>query len=176
MQATGRKQFITSKRCACREDRGQAAAMLLHRNMTTPPDDHGQRNILASSSTINLHDDTAVRRNRKPPTLVLLCCFRKTHLVFLLSATSFTFYFRAAYNLVNTIIENQGKTPGFMVLGMHRSGTSMLSGLLVEGFGYDMGEDIMNPNVRCKIFRVSAYLDSCVTMMALILCIFRSHT
>ena len=152
MQATGRKQFITSKRCACREDRGQAPAMLLHRNMTTPPDDHGQRNILASSSTINLHDDTAVRRNRKPPTLVLLCCFRKTHLVFLLSATSFTFYFRAAYNLVNTIIENQGKTPGFMVLGMHRSGTSMLSGLLVEGFGYDMGEDIMNPNVRCKSF------------------------
>ena len=155
-------------KCACREDRGQAAAMLLRRNMTTSPDDHGQMNILASSSTINLHDDTAVRRNRKPPALFLLRCFRKTHLVFLLSATSFTFYFRAAYNLVNNIIENQGKTPGFMVLGMHRSGTSMLSGLLVEGFGYDMGDVKLNPSVRCKIFRVSAYLYSCVTMMALI--------
>ncbi|KAL3801205.1 hypothetical protein HJC23_012605 [Cyclotella cryptica] len=31
------------------------------------------------------------------------------------------------------------KTPGFMVLGMHRSGTSMLSGLLVKGFGYETG-------------------------------------
>ena len=31
------------------------------------------------------------------------------------------------------------KTPGFMVLGMHRSGTSMLSGLLVKGFGYEPG-------------------------------------
>ena len=28
---------------------------------------------------------------------------------------------------------------GFMVLGMHRSGTSMLSGLLVKGFGYETG-------------------------------------
>ncbi|KAL3793942.1 hypothetical protein ACHAWO_002322 [Cyclotella atomus] len=27
------------------------------------------------------------------------------------------------------------QTPGFMVLGMHRSGTSMLSGLLAQGFG-----------------------------------------
>ncbi|KAL7428056.1 hypothetical protein ACHAXH_004167 [Discostella pseudostelligera] len=36
-------------------------------------------------------------------------------------------------------IANEGKTPGFIVLGMHRSGTSMLSGLLVEGFGYDTG-------------------------------------
>lgn len=31
------------------------------------------------------------------------------------------------------------KTPGFIVLGMHRSGTSMLSGLLVKGFGYEPG-------------------------------------
>ena len=30
-------------------------------------------------------------------------------------------------------------TPGFMVLGMHRSGTSMLSGLLVQGSGYHVG-------------------------------------
>ena len=38
-----------------------------------------------------------------------------------------------------------------MVLGMHRSGTSLLSGLLTTGFGYNIGnnqEDIMqgNPN------------------------------
>jgi hypothetical protein len=31
------------------------------------------------------------------------------------------------------------KTPGVIVLGMHRSGTSMLSGLLVNGIGYNVG-------------------------------------
>lgn len=36
-------------------------------------------------------------------------------------------------------VAHKGKTPGFMVLGMHRSGTSMLSGLLVKGFGYETG-------------------------------------
>jgi hypothetical protein len=30
-------------------------------------------------------------------------------------------------------------TPGVIVLGMHRSGTSMLSGLLVNGIGYKVG-------------------------------------
>ena len=37
-------------------------------------------------------------------------------------------------------------TTGFMVLGMHRSGTSMLSGLLVEGFGYTVGEPVIPPS------------------------------
>ncbi|KAL3811904.1 hypothetical protein ACHAXA_001429 [Cyclostephanos tholiformis] len=121
--------------------------MLLHRNTATPSDDQEKTSSPASSSTICLDDDTSsVRRNRRPPALVLMRCFRKTNFVFFLSAISFTFYFRAAYNLVNTIIENQDKTPGFMVLGMHRSGTSMLSGLLVEGFGYDMGQDKMKPS------------------------------
>lgn len=32
-----------------------------------------------------------------------------------------------------------GKRAGFIVLGMHRSGTSMLSGLLVHGCGYQVG-------------------------------------
>jgi hypothetical protein len=32
-----------------------------------------------------------------------------------------------------------GKRTGFVVLGMHRSGTSMLAGLLVTGFGYNTG-------------------------------------
>ena len=36
-------------------------------------------------------------------------------------------------------------TSGFVVLGMHRSGTSMLSGLLVEGFGYKTGAPLMQP-------------------------------
>jgi len=36
--------------------------------------------------------------------------------------------------------------PGFIVLGMHRSGTSMLSGLLVEGFGYETGGPLIMPN------------------------------
>ena len=34
---------------------------------------------------------------------------------------------------------SSGKRTGFVVLGMHRSGTSMLSGLLVLGFGYKVG-------------------------------------
>ena len=32
-----------------------------------------------------------------------------------------------------------GRRPGFLVVGMHRSGTSMLSGLLVNGCGYEVG-------------------------------------
>jgi hypothetical protein len=32
---------------------------------------------------------------------------------------------------------------GFIVLGMHRSGTSMLSGLLVTGLGYNVGEPLI---------------------------------
>ena len=42
---------------------------------------------------------------------------------------------------------NSGKTPGFMVLGMHRSGTSMLSGLLVKGFGYETGGPLIGASV-----------------------------
>ena len=36
-----------------------------------------------------------------------------------------------------------GKRNGFLVLGMHRSGTSMLSGLLVEGNGYIVGDGLI---------------------------------
>jgi hypothetical protein len=43
------------------------------------------------------------------------------------------------------------KTPGFIVLGMHRSGTSMLSGLLVKGFGYETG----GPLIGASVSRVS---------------------
>ena len=35
--------------------------------------------------------------------------------------------------------------PGFVVLGMHRSGTSMLSGLLVTGLGYKTGGPLIGP-------------------------------
>jgi hypothetical protein len=42
-------------------------------------------------------------------------------------------------------LPKQPKPSGFMVLGMHRSGTSMLSGLLVEGFGYNPGEPLIQP-------------------------------
>jgi hypothetical protein len=34
---------------------------------------------------------------------------------------------------------------GFVVLGMHRSGTSMLSGLLVQGMGYKVGGPLIEP-------------------------------
>ena len=42
-------------------------------------------------------------------------------------------------------IGEENKRPGFIVLGMHRSGTSMLSGLLVEGFGYETGGPLIMP-------------------------------
>lgn len=35
---------------------------------------------------------------------------------------------------------------GFMILGMHRSGTSMLGGLLVTGFGYNVGGPLIHEN------------------------------
>lgn len=46
----------------------------------------------------------------------------------------------------NGNVGNENKRPGFIVLGMHRSGTSMLSGLLVEGFGYETGGPLIMPN------------------------------
>ena len=42
---------------------------------------------------------------------------------------------------------NDKKAPGFVVLGMHRSGTSMLSGLLVTGFGYETGGPLIEAGV-----------------------------
>lgn len=49
-------------------------------------------------------------------------------------------------NAANDVEEKQKETSdGFMVLGMHRSGTSMLSGLLVEGFGYTVGGPLIPP-------------------------------
>ena len=45
-----------------------------------------------------------------------------------------------------------GKTPGFVVLGMHRSGTSMLSGLLVKGFGYETGGPLIGASVSALLF------------------------
>lgn len=39
--------------------------------------------------------------------------------------------------------EPVGKKKGFIVLGMHRSGTSMLSGLLVNGMGYNVGAPLI---------------------------------
>lgn len=42
-------------------------------------------------------------------------------------------------------INNTTKRNGIVILGMHRSGTSMLSGLLVEGCGYQVGSPLIQP-------------------------------
>ena len=42
--------------------------------------------------------------------------------------------------------EDTKEARGFMVLGMHRSGTSLLTGLLVEGFGYNPGGPLIPPS------------------------------
>ena len=52
---------------------------------------------------------------------------------------------------------NENKRPGFIVLGMHRSGTSMLSGLLVEGFGYETGGPLIMPNFDNEKVRLTSY-------------------
>ena len=55
------------------------------------------------------------------------------------------------------------KKPGFVVLGMHRSGTSMLSGLLVKGFGYETGGPLIGAAVSdWKTFAV--HMKSCELM------------
>jgi hypothetical protein len=53
---------------------------------------------------------------------------------------------RDSQSLIDGIAVDDSKdTGGFMLLGMHRSGTSMLAGLLVEGFGYNPGEPLIQP-------------------------------
>lgn len=46
----------------------------------------------------------------------------------------------------NAYTRNSGSRPGVIVLGMHRSGTSMLSGILAEGFGSETGGPLLRPN------------------------------
>lgn len=45
----------------------------------------------------------------------------------------------ASQAVANAAVVPPGKRTGFFILGMHRSGTSMLSGLLVTGLGYEVG-------------------------------------
>ena len=113
----------------------------------TLPSQARKRSNRASPVTLEEDAVEVERRNRKRFTSILLRYLRKSTAVILLCATSFAGFLHAEYTFVITIKENEGKTsPGVFVLGMHRSGTSMLSGLLVEGFRYDMGDDIMKPS------------------------------
>lgn len=92
-----------------------------------------------------------MRRSRQSAAIFLLR-YRRNFIVimFLFLATNIYFYLHT-YHVAKLIsIANEGKTPGIIVLGMHRSGTSMLSGLLVEGFGYDTGGVDMGGSVRLK--------------------------
>jgi len=43
------------------------------------------------------------------------------------------------------VVDRPTPVKGFVVLGMHRSGTSMLAGLLVKGFNYKVGEPLIKP-------------------------------
>lgn len=56
-----------------------------------------------------------------------------------------------------------GRRPGFMVVGMHRSGTSMLSGLLVNGCGYEVGGPLIGAkfdNEKGFFERIDAVLQN----------------
>lgn len=50
---------------------------------------------------------------------------------------------------MTTLISNRTEAPpassGFVVLGMHRSGTSLLTGLLVKGCAYNVGDGLLLP-------------------------------
>lgn len=84
------------------------------------------------------------RSNR--PTLNCLVVFTTLYL----TATSFFSVQNSFGNASNSNIQgNDLDTLGFIVLGMHRSGTSMLSGLLVKGFGYDTGVNLFEGSVSC---------------------------
>lgn len=57
----------------------------------------------------------------------------------------------------------QHKSPGFVVLGMHRSGTSMLSGLLVTACGYNVGGPLIgaaSDNERGFFERIDVVLQN----------------
>jgi len=56
-----------------------------------------------------------------------------------------------------------GRSPGFLVVGMHRSGTSMLSGLLVNGCGYEVGGPLIGAkfdNEKGFFERIDAVLQN----------------
>lgn len=56
-----------------------------------------------------------------------------------------------------------GRRGGFIVLGMHRSGTSMLSGLLVQGCGYNVGGPLIGAhfdNQKGFFERIDAVLQN----------------
>ncbi|CAB9512836.1 Glycosyl transferase [Seminavis robusta] len=56
-----------------------------------------------------------------------------------------------------------GRSPGFFVLGMHRSGTSMMSGLLVQGSGYNVGGPLIGAhfdNQKGFFERIDAVLQN----------------
>lgn len=56
-----------------------------------------------------------------------------------------------------------GRRPGFLVLGMHRSGTSMLSGLLNQGCGYNVGGPLIGAhfdNQKGFFERIDAVLQN----------------
>ena len=69
----------------------------------------------------------------------------------------------------NTVVERaaavqKGRVSGFMVLGMHRSGTSMLSGLLVKGFGYETGGPLIGASVSLYVIfhtKCMCFTDCC---------------
>jgi hypothetical protein len=62
-----------------------------------------------------------------------------------------------------------GKRNGFIVLGMHRSGTSMLSGLLVKGMGYETGGPMMGSafdNEKGFFERIDVVMQNDLFMLA----------
>lgn len=65
--------------------------------------------------------------------------------------------------VADPVIAAPGKRAGYVVLGMHRSGTSMLSGLLVQGSGYNVGGPLIGAhfdNQKGFFERIDAVLQN----------------
>jgi Uncharacterized protein conserved in bacteria len=63
--------------------------------------------------------------------------------------------FLSTIPFMDKVSTSQLPTIGFVILGMHRSGTSMLSGLLVNVFGYKIGE----PQIWTKKHNKKGYFE-----------------
>jgi len=90
---------------------------------------------------------TIFKRQQAPQTSVFIHPFLRRRITFLpcllllstyvvLVHRFFENYHNYLHSTHTTLLPD---TPGIIILGMHRSSTSMLSGLLVKGFGYELG-------------------------------------
>ena len=106
----------------------------------------------------------SIRRHKKGAQHVIIVL---VFVICIVNTAVFDFFLAQNQSLIQTSLSpahekssvrnNDDKKPGFIVLGMHRSGTSMLSGVLVEGFGYETGGPLLpaqSDNVKVRFIEL----------------------